>query len=175
MQCRRGGAGDETGERAVPGRALPEHPEQERREQRRVHEREDELQHVHDVVELRRDVRRQHRRRDAEDGRHAADPQVVRVARLRLQVRLIDVVRPHGVERRHVARHPRHEAGEQRGQAEAEHSGRKVTQQQRRDREVVIELRLTKRIEHQRCRALVHLERHDAAMHRERDETGQNH
>jgi hypothetical protein len=37
-------------------RAHPEHAEQERREQRRVHEAENELQHVYDVVEPRGQV-----------------------------------------------------------------------------------------------------------------------
>ena len=38
-------------ERAVPGRPLPEHPQQEGREQGRVDEPEDQLEHVHDVIE----------------------------------------------------------------------------------------------------------------------------
>ena len=46
----------QAGECAVARRALPEHAEQEGREQRRVDEREHQLQDVHDVVELRRHI-----------------------------------------------------------------------------------------------------------------------
>ena len=66
-------------ERAVTRRALPEHPEREGREQRRVHEREHELQQIHDVVERAGDVRRRDRQQDPADRRHASHPQVVLV------------------------------------------------------------------------------------------------
>jgi UDPglucose--hexose-1-phosphate uridylyltransferase len=46
---------DLTPESCANGGALPEHAEQECREQRRIHEPEHQLQHVHDVIELRRE------------------------------------------------------------------------------------------------------------------------
>ena len=69
-----------------------------------------------------------------------AHPEVVRVVGARLDVGLVDVVRPDRVERRHVAGHPRHEAGQQRRQAEAEQPGRVAASEQQRQRQVVVGL-----------------------------------
>ena len=67
-------------------------------------------------------------------------PQVVRIVGARLDVGLVDVVRPDRVERRDVARHARHETGEQRGQAEAQQARRIERLQQQRQRAVVVDL-----------------------------------
>ena len=42
----------------IAGRALPEHAEEEGREERRIHEGKDELEEIHDVVEVRAQGRR---------------------------------------------------------------------------------------------------------------------
>ena len=57
--------------------ASPEHAQQERGKQRRVHEREHELQHVHDVVEPRRRISRDDAEHDPNHGRNVTHPQVV--------------------------------------------------------------------------------------------------
>ena len=89
----------------VAGSALPEHAQQEGRKQRRVDEGEHQLEHVHDVVKARRHIGRRQRQRDAEDGGHAAHPQVVLVARGLVDIGLVDVIRPHRIEGGDVARH----------------------------------------------------------------------
>ena len=61
MQDRRAGAGDESGKRPMASGPLPEHAQQEGRKQRGVHEAEDKLQRVHDVVEVDGRVRRANR------------------------------------------------------------------------------------------------------------------
>ena len=63
----------------MPGRPAPEHAQQERGEQRGVDEREHQLEHVHDVVEPGRRVRRRHAEQDPEHGGGVAHPQVVPV------------------------------------------------------------------------------------------------
>ena len=127
-------------ERAVSGRPPPEHPQQERREQRPVHEREHELQHVEDVVEARGAVGRQHARDDAEHRRRMTDAQIVPVGSTGADVRLINVVRPDRVERRDVAGHAGHEGRHQRGESQSQHPGRHVMREHHRDGEVVVRL-----------------------------------
>ena len=56
-----------------------------------------------------------------------------------VDVGLIDVVGPDGVEGGDVARHARHEAGQQGGQAEAKDAGWEIVQQHDGDGEVVVE------------------------------------
>ncbi len=55
-----------------------------------------------------------------------------------VDVGLVDVVGPDGVEGGDVARHSGHEAGEQGGEAEAEDSGGKEVQEHDGDGEVVV-------------------------------------
>ena len=117
---------EQSPEGAVSGRPFPKLAEQERREQRRVHEREDELQGIHDVVELRRHVRSDDGKGDSQHGRDPSHLQIVRIRRVALDVGLVDVAGPNGVERGHVARHPRHEAREQRRDAQTQQTGREV-------------------------------------------------
>ena len=116
-------AGQQAVESAVARAALPEHAQEKGGEQRGVHEGEHQLEHVHDVVELARDVRRRDADEDAEDRGHPADPDIVAVALPGTDVALVDIVRPHGVERRHVAGHARHERGQQGGQSQTQHPG----------------------------------------------------
>ena len=72
------------------------------------------------------------------DRGHAAHPEIVLVGALLVDVGLVDVVGPDGVEGGDVARHAGHEAGQQRGEAQAEHAGREVVQQQGGHGEVVV-------------------------------------
>ncbi len=51
------GSGEKAGEGSVAGGALPEHAEKESGEEGRVDDGEDELERVHDVVEVGDDVR----------------------------------------------------------------------------------------------------------------------
>ena len=80
VQHGRGGAGDEAGKCAVARRPLPEHAQQERGEERRIHEAEDQLQRVHDVVEVDGRVGGGDRQQDAADGGPSAHRHVVPVA-----------------------------------------------------------------------------------------------
>ena len=59
--------------------------------------------------------------------------------------------------------HARHEARQQRRQPEAEHAGREVAQEQRRHRQVVVELRTSGRVAHDLARAGADLDRDEAA------------
>ncbi len=68
------GAGDEAGEGGVAGGALPEHAEEEGGEERCVDDGEDELERVHDVVEVGDDVGRADGEDDASYGGHSAHP-----------------------------------------------------------------------------------------------------
>mgnify|MGYP003693812349 CR=1 FL=1 len=61
--------------RAVPGGASPEHAEQERGEERRVHEREHQLEQVHDVVEVRGEISRADADHDSDHRGSATHPQ----------------------------------------------------------------------------------------------------
>ena len=117
---------------------LPEHAEQEGGEERGVDEGEDELQRVHDVVEVGDEVGGTDGERDAADGGHAAHPEIVGVGGALVDVGLIDVVGPDGVEGGDVAGHAGHEAGEQRGEAEAEDSGWEEVEEHDGDGEVVV-------------------------------------
>ena len=87
----------------------PEHPEQERREKRRVHESEHELQDVHDVVERRGEVRRAHAGEDAEHRGPPPHRQVVGIRAVLLDMALIEVIGEDRVERGHIAGHSAHE------------------------------------------------------------------
>ena len=82
-------ASEQSEERSMARRASPEHPQQERREQWGVHERKHQLEHVHDIVEPRRRIRRQNAERDPDHRRGVADAQIVPVGLARPDVRLI--------------------------------------------------------------------------------------
>src|SRR5262249_38131977 len=110
----------------MPSSALPEHAEEEGREQWRVHEGEDELEHVHDVVKSVGHVCGGDGEPDAHYCGRSTHPKVMFVAGVWLDVGLIDVVGPNGVKGGDIAGHAGHEAGEKRGEAESEHSRRKV-------------------------------------------------
>jgi len=151
MYRRRRGTRQESHERTMPGSSPPEHAEREGREQRRIHEREDELEQVHDVVERARYVRCGNRQRDPAYGGHASHPQVVRVRCARPDVTLIDVVCPHGVERGRVACHPRHERRHQRRESQAEHSGRKQSHEHHWRGEIVVEHEVPRAVDQRRA------------------------
>ncbi len=133
-----GGAGEQAGEGAVAGGALPEHAEQEGGEEGCVDQRKDELEGVHDVVEAGGGVGGGDGEQDAADGGHAAHPEIVGVGAALVDVGLVDVVGPDGVEGGDVAGHAGHEAGEQRGEAEAEDAGGKEAKEHDGDGEVVV-------------------------------------
>ncbi len=120
------------------------------------------MEDVHDVVELRRDVRGQHGRPDAKDRGQPAHHQIVRVARIPVQVRLVDIVGPDGVERRDVAGHAGHEAGQERSETQAEHARWEVMEKHDGDGEVVIELRLSVLVPGERSGGLIYLVRDEA-------------
>src|SRR5271168_3317413 len=122
MEERGGCAGDETGEGSVACGALPEHSQEEGGEERSVDDGEDELERVHDVVEVGDEVGCADGESDTADGGHAAHPEVVGVSAALVDVGLVDVVGPDGVEGGDVAGHAGHKAGEKGGEAETEDS-----------------------------------------------------
>ena len=81
--------------------------------------------------------------RYADRRRVAPDHQVVAVRGLAPDVGLVDVVGEDRVERGDVARHARHEAGQQRRQPDAQHAGGEGADEQVGRRQVVVELRLS--------------------------------
>src|SRR5271168_1620612 len=115
MEERGGCAGDETGEGSVACGALPEHSQEEGGEEWGVDDGEDELERVHDVVEVGDGVGCPDGEKDAAYGGHSAHPEVVGVGAAFVDVGLIDVVGPDGVEGGDVACHSGHEAGEESG------------------------------------------------------------
>jgi hypothetical protein len=123
---------------AVAGGALPEHAQQEGGEQRRVDEAEDQLQKIHDVVELRGEIGGGDREHDADDRGDAAHRQVMRSGGFRADVALINVVGEDRVEGRDVARHAGHERRHQRGEPDAQHAARIELSHQRGERLIVI-------------------------------------
>ena len=62
---------------AVSGGSLPEHSQQEGRKQRRIHEGEHQLQEIHDVVELRRQVGGRDRKSDTDHRGYASHPEIM--------------------------------------------------------------------------------------------------
>ena len=75
MNRRRQDSAEQADERAMSGRAPPEHAEQEGGEKRSVHESEHQLEQIHDVVELRGEIGRADGDDDADDGGRASHPQ----------------------------------------------------------------------------------------------------
>ena len=138
MNRRRGCPRQQSDKGPVTRGPLPEHAQQKCRQQRSVNKSEDELQHVHDVIESGRHICGAHGNHDAEDRRHPAHPKVMLIAGAAPDVRLINIVGPDSVEGGDIAGHSRHEAGHQCGQAQAQHPGGKVMAQHERDRHVVL-------------------------------------
>src|ERR1035437_9129660 len=77
--CRSANSTKKSIERTGASRALPEHAEQERREQRRIHKTEHELNHVHRIVIHRSEIRRANAQQNADDGDELAHPKIVRI------------------------------------------------------------------------------------------------
>ena len=126
-------------ERRVPSRAFPKHPQQKGRKQRRIHKREDQLQEVHDVVEMRGQIRRRYREDNTRYRRYAPYHQIVAIRRAPADVTLINVVREHRVEGRYVACHPRHKGSHERSQADPQHARRiELCHQRRQDLVIVV-------------------------------------
>jgi len=100
-------------ERAVAGSPLPNIPSRNA-QQRRIHKREDELQHVHDL--LNRVVTYAAPPRSRCQHIAIGPSKVMLITRTALDVRLVNVVRPNCIESRDVARHAGHETCHQRGQ-----------------------------------------------------------
>ena len=99
-------------------------PKQEGGKQRRVDEAKDQLDDVHGVVPVRRDVGGPDAQEDPDHRDHPAHPHIVGVAAVGRDVGLVEVVGPDRVEGRHVARHARHERGQQRRQRQAQQARR---------------------------------------------------
>ena len=110
MERGRCGTSKQSGKGTMPCSALPKHPKQKCGEQRRIHKSEHQLQHIHDVVEAGCHVRCCDRKRDTKDGSHTSHPEVVFVRCGAVYVRLIDVIRPNGIESCDVAGHAAHKA-----------------------------------------------------------------
>jgi hypothetical protein len=72
MNRRGEGTREQSEKSAVARGAFPEHPQEECREQRSVHESKYELEHIQDVVEASRHVGADDGERDTENGGHAA-------------------------------------------------------------------------------------------------------
>ena len=125
MQHRRRGACDQPGKCAVAGGPLPEHAQEEGRKERGIHKREDQLQRVHDVVEVDRRIRGRNREQNAADRGPSSHSHVVPVAGALANVGLVEIVSKYSIESRYVACHAAHEAGQQRSEAEAENARRK--------------------------------------------------
>ena len=136
-------AGQQTGEGGVARGAFPEHPQENNCEQRCIDHGEDRLQEIHDVSEQAGQVSCRDAHDNPENGGHPANFKIVlRITFLivshRANVALINIIGPHGVERRDVACHARHERGQQGSDAQAEHTGGEILFQQRDDRIVVV-------------------------------------
>ena len=85
----------------------------------------------------------------ADDDRQPAHHHVVAVGAFLVDERLVDVVGPHGGEGAYVARHAAHEAGDQRGDAQAQQAGAEVANHHQRQRLVVaVQLRAGSPAEH---------------------------
>ena len=132
------GARDQAGEGSVAGGALGEHSQQEGGKERRVDQGEDQLQRVHDVVEAGDGVGRANGQDYPPDGGHSPHPEVVCVGAFLVDVGLVDVIGPDGVECGDVAGHSRHEAGQQGGEAEAQDAGGEEGEQHDGDGLVVV-------------------------------------
>ena len=79
----------------MPGRALPEHAQQKGGKQRSIDESEDELQEVHDVVEVGRGIGGGHRKGDPENRRHSPHPKIMLIAGVLVKI----IVTKAGVDR----------------------------------------------------------------------------
>ena len=119
-------------------RPAPEHRDDEGREQRRVEDREQRLDVVHDVRVALGDERREHRDQNPDDRHDPARAQIERGVAVLGEVGLDQVVGHHRVERGHVRGHAGHERGEQSGHRESQHPLGQVVADQVRDRGVVL-------------------------------------
>ena len=123
----------------MPRRALPEHTEQKRREQWRIDESKDELQKIHDVVEVGRQICGSHRQQNAHNGRHSTDPEIVTIGSVAADIALVKIIGEYGVESLYIAGHPEHKRGHESGQSDTEHPrGVKLRHQGREHLIVVI-------------------------------------
>ena len=84
-------------ENTLTRRALPEHAQQESGKPWRIDESENQLQHIHNVIELPRDVSSGHRNRQSEDRRCSSHPPIVLVGRAAIDGALVDIVSPYGI------------------------------------------------------------------------------
>ena len=147
----------------MAGGALPEHAQQERGKQRRIHKAEDKLQRIHDVVEVDRGICCRDRQQNSADRSPSAHRHVVPVAAALVNVGLVEVVGKDGIEGRDVAGHAAHEAGQQRRKPEAENAGGEIMQQHIGRGHVVVKQRVAAGVEHGLAGDRVDLGRHQAA------------
>src|ERR1041385_8990790 len=107
------GSGQNAAKKSKEGRlaggASPEHAKEKGGKQRRIHKSKDQLEQVHDVVEMGREVGSGDADGDSDNGGGASHPQQSGIARLRPQISLVDIVGPDGIERSDITRHPGHE------------------------------------------------------------------
>ena len=95
------------------------------------------MQVVHEVVELQDNERRGDPPQHRDHRRHAPHRQVVMVGFARIDVGLVNVVRPDGIKCRDVPCHAGHEAREQRRQADPKQARGIKLAEQRRQRVVI--------------------------------------
>src|SRR6185437_367082 len=93
---------------------------------------------VHDAVEVHDQVRGCDADQHARERAPAPHGDVMAIAGVRLDQGAIDVIRPDGGERAHIAGHARHEAGDQGGDAEAQESGAAVAGEHQGENLVVV-------------------------------------
>ena len=101
----RADAHQEAGERPMACGPAPEHSEQEGGQQGGVHQREHQLQQVHDVVVALGHIRSHDRERDSAYGRQPGYFQVVRIRSALADIALVDIVGPDSIERSDVPSH----------------------------------------------------------------------
>src|SRR5229473_705293 len=117
--------------------ALPEHSEQYGAKQRRDEEAEQRLHVIHNAGKAHRQIGSSDAHNQADQRAPASHGNVMLIGRGLAQKGTIDVVRPYGGKGAHIARHARHEAGDQRSDAKPQQAGPAVAGEHEREHLVV--------------------------------------
>src|SRR5437773_11871585 len=102
----------------MAGGATPEHSQQKGSKQRRIDKGKEQLEEVHNVVELGCNIGSSQTNSDAEDRSHPSHPEIVLVRAAWANVTLINVVGPDRIKGRDISGHPGHERGHQGSQSQ---------------------------------------------------------
>ena len=128
------GPGQEAPEAAGRRGPLPEHPEQDRSEERDDEEAEQGLDVIHDAGELHHRVSGPDADEDSQDRAPSSHPDVMGVLSPRLDIWTIEVIGPDRGERADISGHAGHEARDEGRDAQAQETGPGVAgQHQRQD------------------------------------------